>query len=107
MTNLANANAAEVSVEGGAASFTLDFGGTPQRDARVKINAGMATVEIRVPAATAAKITPHAILGGVDAGDGFTTREGAYWTAAAVAGATPVIAIDANVALGALRLRTT
>ena len=107
VTNLANANAAEISVEGGAASFTLDFGGTPQRDARVKINAGMATVEVRVPSGTAAKITPHAILGNVDAGDGFITREGAYWTEGAVAGATPVIAIDASVALGSLKLRTT
>jgi hypothetical protein len=107
VTNLANANAAEIAIDGGAASFTLDFGGTPQRDARVKINAGMATVEVRVPAATAAKITTHAILGGVDAGDGFTTREGGYWTAAAIAGDSPVIAIDANVALGSLKLRTT
>jgi hypothetical protein len=107
LIRLANANAAEISIEGGAASFTLDFGGTLQRDARVKVNAGMVTVELRVPSGTAAKITPHAILGNVDAGDGFTTREGGYWTAAAVAGETPVIAIDASVALGMLKLRTT
>ncbi|MEA2528229.1 MAG: hypothetical protein QOF73_5456 [Thermomicrobiales bacterium] len=107
VTNLANANAAEVTIEGGAASFTLDFGGTPQRDARVKINAGAASVEVRVPATTAAKITPHAILGSVEAGDGFMTREGAYWTEGAVAGGTPVLTIDASVALGSLRLRAT
>ncbi|HEY7035472.1 MAG TPA: hypothetical protein VH482_29295 [Thermomicrobiales bacterium] len=106
-TNLANANAAEIAVEGGAASFTLDFGGVLQRDARVKINAGVASVEVRVPAATAAKITPHAVLGSVDAGDGFTTREGGYWTAGAVAGGSPVLTIDASVALGSLKLRTT
>jgi hypothetical protein len=106
-TNLANANAAEIAVEGGAASFVLDFGGTLRRDTRVRINAGMVTVEVRVPAVTAAKITPHAVLGSVDAGDGFTTREGGYWTAGAVAGGTPVLTIDASVALGALKLRAT
>ena len=107
LTNLANANAAEITVEGGAASFTLDFGGTLQRDARVKISAGAASGEVRVPGPTAAKITPHAVLGSVDAGDGFTTREGAYWTEGAVAGGTPVLTIDASVALGSLRLRST
>jgi hypothetical protein len=107
VTNLANANAAEIAIEGGAASFTIDFGGTPQRDTRVKINVGMASVEVRVPATTAARITPHAILGNVDAGDGFTTREGGYWTQAAIAGGTPVLTIDANVALGSLKLRST
>jgi hypothetical protein len=105
--NLANANAAEIAIEGGAASFIFDFGGTLQRDARVRINVGMASVEIRVPASTAAKITPHAVLGSVDAGDGFTTREGGYWTAAAVAEGTPVLTIDASVALGSLKLRAT
>lgn len=105
-TNLANANAAEIAIEGGAASLTLDFGGTMQRDARVKINVGMASVEVRVPGKTAAKITPHAVLGSVDAGDGFTTREGAYWTEGAVAGGTPVLTIDASVALGSLKLRS-
>lgn len=105
--NLANANAGEIAIEGGAASITLDFGGTLQRDTRVKINAGMAAVELRVPSATAAKITPHITLGSIDTGDGFTTREGGYWTEAAVTGGTPVLLIDASVALGSLKLRTT
>lgn len=107
VTNLANANAAEISIEGGAAAFTFDFGGTLQRDTRVKINTGMASLEIRVPATTAARITPHAVLGSVDPGDGFTTRGGAYWTAAAVAEATPILAIDATIALGSLKIRST
>jgi hypothetical protein len=105
--NLANANAAELAIEGGAASITLDFGGTLQRDTRVRINAGMAAVEVRVPSATAAKIAAHSTLGTVDAGDGFTTREGGYWTEGAVAGGTPVLSIDASIALGALKLRAT
>lgn len=105
--NLANANAAEIAIEGGAASITLDFGGDLQRDTRVKINAGMASIEIRVPGETAAKIVPHSTLGSVDTGDGFMTREGGYWTSGAVMGGTPILSIDATIALGSLKLRST
>jgi hypothetical protein len=107
VTNLANANAAEIAVDGGAAAFRLDFGGTLARDASVRITAGAASVELTLPAGTAAKVVPHAILGGVDAGDGFETREGGYLTKAAAAGSTPVVTVDANVTLGSLKLRTT
>jgi hypothetical protein len=34
-------------------------------------------------------------------------KEGAFWTEAAMAGKTPVLTIHANVAIGALSLRTT
>ena len=107
VTNLANANAAEIAVDGGAAAFKLDFGGTLARDASVRITAGAASVELALPSTTAAKVVPHAVLGGVEAGDGFETRNGGYWTKAAVAGATPLISVDANVTLGSLKLRTT
>ncbi len=103
--NLANANVAEVHIEGGAASFKLDFGGALRRDANARISTGMAAVELIVPSSTAAKIVCHAVLGKVDAGDGFVTREGGYWTMAAVAGDTPVLTIDASVALGEIKLR--
>ncbi len=106
-TNLANANAAEIAIEGGAASITLDFGGDLQRDALVKINAGMASIEVRVPGDTAAKIVTHSTLGSIDAGDGFMTREGGYWTGGAVMGGTPILSIDATIALGSLKLRST
>ena len=106
-TNLANANAAEISIEGGAASIVLDFGGELRRDTRVKINAGMVSVEVRVPGETAARIVPHSTLGNVDAGDGFMTREGGFWTGGAVMGGTPILNIDATIALGSLKLRST
>ena len=106
-TNLANANAAEIAIDGGAAAFRFDFGGALARDSAVRITTGAASVEVAVPATTAAQIAPHAVLGSVEVGDGFETREGGYWTKAAVAGATPVVTIDANVTLGSLKLRTT
>ena len=107
LRNLANANFAEMNVDGGAASYKFDFGGTLQRNAHVKISTGMSSVEIHVPAATAAKITSESLVGGLDLGDGFTKKEGAFWTQGALAGNTPVLTIHTSVALGSLRLRTT
>lgn len=105
MRNLANANFAEMSIDGGAASFDLDFGGTLQRDAHVKISTGASSVTLRVPAATAVKIEPESSLGNVDVGDGFTKREGAWWNQAALTGARPVLTVHATVNLGSLQLR--
>ena len=56
--NLANANFAGMNVEGGAVGYILHFGGELQRDARVRIQTGLASIEISIPKSTAAKITP-------------------------------------------------
>lgn len=106
MEKLANANFAEMQVTGGAASYQFDFGGRLQRAANVNISAGLASVAIRIPATTAAKVISESMMAGLDVGDGFTKRDGAFWTAAALAGQTPVLTIKASVALGSLSLRT-
>lgn len=103
---LANANAAELSVEGGAAAFHLDFGGDLRQDLRARLNVGVAGVDITVPGGTAARIRAKTTLGRVDAGDGFVTKEGGYWTLAAANGQTPVVTIEATVALANVKLRT-
>jgi hypothetical protein len=107
MRNLANANFAEMRVDGGVASYKFDFGGTLQRDAHVDIKAGMASVEVSVPVSTAAKITVESVMAGLDVGDGFMKKESAFWTPAALGGGTPVLMIHANVTMGGLRIRTT
>src|SRR5438132_39522 len=107
VTNLANANLAALKVEGGAASYKLDFGGALRRDADVKITTGVSSVELLIPASTAAKIRAETILGGINADDGFTKMGGGFWTKAAADGSTPVLNIQANVTLGSLQLRTT
>jgi hypothetical protein len=107
LASLANAGFAQMRLEGGAASYDLDFGGTLARDAEVRVNIGMSTVRIAVPAGTAARIVPEPILGALDVGDGFTKREGAVCTDAAIRGVTPVLTIRANVTLGALRIAVT
>lgn len=107
LSHLANANFAEMSMDGGAAAYRLDFSGTLQRDAYVKISTGVSSVEIRVPASTAAKISTESVLGSIEIGDGFMKKEGAFWTEAALAGKRPVLTIRTSVALGALRLQVT
>ena len=107
MKNLANANFAEMAIHGGAAVYKFDFGGALQRDAHVRIVTGMSSVVISVPASTAAKITTESTLSGMDVGDGFMKKEGAFWTEAALAGKTPVLTIYASISLGSLLIRTT
>ena len=106
MTNLANANFAEMKVDGGAAGYKFDFGGRLQRDAHVKITTGMSGVEVIIPATTAAKVSAETVMGGLNLGDGFTKKDGAYWTEAAIKGQTPLLTIEAAVSLGGLTLKT-
>jgi hypothetical protein len=106
MSNLANANFAEMKVDGGAAGYKFDFGGTLQRDAHVKITTGMSGVELIIPASTAAKVVAETVMGGLNLGDGFTKKDGAYWTEAAIRGETPVLSIEANISLGGLTIKT-
>jgi hypothetical protein len=105
LENLANANFSEMRLSGGAAAYDLDFGGTLSQNAEAKIEAGLSGVEIEIPASTAAKVVAETTLGSVDVGNGFTKREGAFWTEAGTAGNEPLLAIHAGVRLGALQLR--
>lgn len=103
---LAFANAAVMTLEGGAADYNFDFSGLLKRDANVKISTGVSSVLLTIPATTAAQVSSESLLSRVDVGDGFTKRAGAYWTPAAVEGQTPVLHIDSAVAFGMLTLRT-
>ena len=105
MRNLANANFTDMILEGGAAGYKFDFGGKLQRDARVRLTTGMSGVEISVPATTAVKIKAEIVMGGLNIGDGFTKKDGAFWTEAAIKGQTPVLTIEANISLGGLTIK--
>ena len=107
LKNLANVNFSEMRLSGGAAGYELDFGGTLSRDAQVNIETGMSGVEVSVPASTAARVVAEITLGSVDVGDGFTKREGAFFTEGALDGGAPVLTIRAGVRLGSLRLQAT
>jgi hypothetical protein len=107
LENLANANFSEMRLSGGAAGYELDFGGTLAHDAEASIETGVTAVTVSVPASTAARVTAETTLGSVDVGDGFTTKEGAFFTEPALSGVGPVLKIRAGVRLGSLQLRTT
>jgi hypothetical protein len=107
LRNLANANFAAMTVSGGAAQYRIDFGGELRRDGEVKLNAGVASIDVRLPAATPAVLRSESLLGALDVGDGFVTREGAYWNEAAAAGRTPVLRVTVNSVLGAVTVRST
>lgn len=107
LRGLGNANFAEMSVSGGAGQYRLDFGGRLRRDAEVRLNAGMAAIELRLPATGAARVRTESLLGALDVGDGFVTREGAYWNEAAAASGSPVLRVTVNSVLGAVALRST
>jgi hypothetical protein len=107
MRNLANANFAVLTVSGGAAQYRLEFGGELRRDGEVKLNTGVASVEVRLPAGTAARVRSSSVLGALDVGDGFLTRDGAYLNEAAAAGRTPLLDMTISSVLGAVTLRAT
>ena len=105
LRGLANANFTDMTLDGGAAAFVCDFSGTLRRDASARLNTGMSSLEVLVPSTTAARVMVEATLGHLDTSDGFTTREGGYWTPAALTQSAPVLTVHATVALGVLRLQ--
>lgn len=56
LTGLANANFDDMSFDGGAGTYTLDFSGELQRDATVNVKAGVCTLTIIIPEGTAVRI---------------------------------------------------
>jgi hypothetical protein len=105
LENLANANFSRMRLTGGAAGYELDFGGVLSQPAEVTIETGLSGVEIAVPGSTAAMIVAETTLGSVDVDDGFTEKEGAFLTEAAMAGKKPLLTIRAGLRLGALQIR--
>lgn len=101
---LANANFTEMTLEGGAAGYELDFGRVLRRDAAVKINAAVSSVVLKVPTSVAVRMSAEAIMGSVETGDGFMKKQGAFWNEAALAGASPCISINARMTMGSVRL---
>lgn len=71
MTGLANANFSLFDFSAGAGDYTLDFSGELQRDASIKIEAGLSNVIIVVPEGVSAVVTVQEGLSNVNAGPGW------------------------------------
>lgn len=105
--NLANANFSAMRVSGGVSACLLDFSGTLRRDASGRIDAGVGSVDLIIPATTAATIVTKSFASARRATAAFTVRGEAYYTPAAVAGTGPRLELEVSLALGALNLATT
>lgn len=56
LKNLANANASSLIFESGMGNYTLDFGGSLQRDASITIRSGMSNLTLVIPEGVAATV---------------------------------------------------
>ena len=105
LRHLGNTNLGEMSLEGGAVAYKLDFGGQLRRDALVRINTALSAVELRLPRTTAAKINCEAVVGGLDIGEGFMRKADAFYNEASLTGNGPTLTVRANVTFGSFVLR--
>jgi hypothetical protein len=104
--HLANANFGELRLGGGMSASTLDFSGTLQRDAHGRIDAGLASVDVLVPASTSARIVTKAFAAAKSVA-GLTAKGDAYYTAPALEGKHPLLELEVSMAFGSLALSTT
>jgi hypothetical protein len=103
---LANANFGELRLGGGLSATTLDFSGNLQRDAHGRIEGGLASVDIFVPASTSVRIATKAFAAGKTV-VGLTERGDAYYSAPALEGKHPLLELDVSMAFGALAISAT
>lgn len=103
LRNLANANFASMNFRSGAGTYTLDFGGTLRRDARVDIESGLSTLTIVVPKGTAAEVEVSGGLSSVDASGAWVMRDSSRYE---VEGQGPRIHIDISMGAGTVNLET-
>jgi hypothetical protein len=102
MVGLANANFAKMEFEGGAGSYDLDFSGDLQQDAEVRVNSGLSSLRIAVPAGVPARVEVQGELSEVVAGDGWSGTGPVYTHA----GEGPALTIIVNSNLGSVELET-
>ena len=100
MTGLANANFQQMTFEGGAGSYVLDFSGNLRTAATVTVKAGVGSVQILVPVGTASQVNVSGALTEVSAEGAWTTVEKSYSTN----GSGKMLTINVNMSVGTLKL---
>jgi hypothetical protein len=107
LTGLSDANFKKMDFKGGAGSFTLDFSGQLRSDASVSVQAGVGSVHIIVPAATAATVTVNGTLSSVNQEGSWVASDKTYSTPAAGGPQQDkLLSITVNMSLGSLTLST-
>ncbi len=100
LLNLGNANCEEMTFDSGAGSYTLDFGGSLQRDASVRLNSGVSSVKIIIPANTRTRIEVSGSLNNVTQRGTWTVQDRIYETQ----GSGPLLSIHVEMSVGQLEL---
>jgi hypothetical protein len=100
LTGLANANFADMEFNGGAGDYELDFSGDLQRDATVKVVAGLSSLRITVPAGTNVRIDVGGGLHDVDTQGSWSAGGDTYETS----GSGPQLTIEVDMGAGSLTL---
>jgi hypothetical protein len=78
LTGLANANFSTLAFSGGAGNYTLDFGGSLQREAVVTVESGLGNVSLIVPQGVDAIITVESAAVNINHGSGWTQNGQKY-----------------------------
>jgi hypothetical protein len=107
LIGLANANFKDLEFKGGAGTFTLDFSGQLRTDGGARVEAGVGTVRIVVPAQTAARVTVNGALNHVSLEGQWTADGKTYSNPAAMSAAQGrSLTIDVEMSVGSLSLVT-
>jgi len=102
LIGLGNANPAELTFQGGAGSYTLDFNGQLKRDMTVNIESGISSVTLVIPVGVSAQLTNESNLVSVEASSAWEQQGNSYLHP----GSGPEITILVRMGAGTLRLET-
>jgi hypothetical protein len=100
LTGLGNANFADMSFEGGAGSYTLDFSGKLLQPSNVRISSGVSNFKIIVPATTACKVVMTGAMNSISTQGGWTVSDKTY----SLPGQGPLLTITVELGVGSLEL---
>jgi len=100
ITGLGNANVSEVSFEGGAGSYTLDFSGKLQQPTNVRISSGVSNFKLIVPSTTACKVVMTGAMNSVNTQGAWTVSDKTY----SLPGQGPLLTITVELGVGSLEL---
>ena len=100
LKGLANANFDIMSFTGGAGTYTLDFAGTLTRDADVKIDSGVSTIKIIIPAGMKAVVNVEGGMKNVSTQGTWTVNGSSYTTE----GSGSTLTLNMNTNLGTIVL---
>ncbi len=100
MKGLANANFGKMTFTGGAGTYTLDFSGELKQDADVKIDAGVSTIKIIIPAGMKVMVEVEGGIKTVNTQGTWTVNDSYYSTE----GEGPTLNMNINTNLGTLTL---